>query len=642
MKNIVKIGALALALTFGFSSCNDYFDSIPGEWYDMDKTFSNRSKAIEFLNNVYSYVPNENNERFMVPNGAPWSAGSLEADFSWSWHNTNEWTAGRTYASSSWINYYFIEYYKGIAKASTFIQNIDKCAEASEGERTVWKAEARALRAIYYFWIFRSYGPAILLGEEPLDVNAPLDDLLKERNSVDEYISYIADELKKAAADLPEKYNGSNLGHMDRGICMAMRANALLYAASPLFNCNPDYAEIKNHDGKQLYPQDKANEQKRWDDAREAYKNFFTDFVDKGIYELYTVKNNGNVDYYESYRQVTSGMNYGDENKEQILVKVEDYGTDNFEITPYHAGEASDLRGGQGFAATQEMVDLFFMKDGYRIEDSEADYEEYTGIPSSDYYGGEEYKNENSNVVCFEKNTNMTLKQWANRDPRFYVCITFNGARWVRPRSDGSWITTEWYKNGNSGLAKATLDIPYTGYGVRKRAPINGVWSGKQTAILLRLADMYLGYAETLSACGEYGKALELVNKVRERVGLKEYGSNAGQIACPLNRTDVDKRIRRERLVELAFERKHFFDVRRWKVADMTNGDGWIYPSYHRGGEGGEIHGLNYTKDLPEFFEKMATELRVFDKKHYLFPIPDKDMRRNPKMVQNYGWLVEQ
>ena len=236
----------------------------------------------------------------------------------------------------------------------------------------------------------------------------------------------------------------------------------------------------------------------------------------------------------------------------------------------------------------------------------------------------------------------MTLKQWANRDPRFYVCITFNGARWVRPRSDGSWITTEWYKNGNSGLAKATLDIPYTGYGVRKRAPINGVWSGKQTAILLRLADMYLGYAETLSACGEYGKALELVNKVRERVGLKGYGSNAGQIACPLNRTDVDKRIRRERLVELAFERKHFFDVRRWKVADMTNGDGWIYPSYHKGGEGGEIHGLNYTKDLPEFFEKVATELRVFDKKHYLFPIPDKDMRRNPKMVQNYGWLVEQ
>ena len=81
---------------------------------------------------------------------------------------------------------------------------------------------------------------------------------------------------------------------------------------------------------------------------------------------------------------------------------------------------------------------------------------------------------------------------------------------------------------------------------------------------------MYLGYAETLSACGEYGKALELVNKVRERVGLKGYGSNAGQIACPLNRTDVDKRIRRERLVELAFERKHFVDVRRGKVADLS------------------------------------------------------------------------
>lgn len=35
-------------------------------------------------------------------------------------------------------------------------------------------------------------------------------------------------------------------------------------------------------------------------------------------------------------------------------------------------------------------------------------------------------------------------------------------------------------------------------------APINGVWSGKHCANLLRLADMYLGYAEALSACGDY------------------------------------------------------------------------------------------------------------------------------------------
>lgn len=643
MKNIFKIGIVTLSLAMGLSSCNDFFDSIPGETYDMEGTFSNRSKTMEFLNNVYSYVNNENSERYMISGGSPWTAGTIESDITWDWHNTNEWTTGKTYASSGWVNVFFIENYKGIAKASTFIQHVDKCLEATQGERTVWKAQARALRAFYYFMIFRTYGPAVLMGEVPLSVDAPLDEVLKERSSVDEFVKYIVDEFDKAAVDLPVKYNGSNLGRIDRGTCKAMKANVLLYAASPLFNCNSDFAGVINKDGKQLFPQDKSQEQAKWVAARTAYEEFFRDFVDNGVYQLYTTTNgNGEVDYYESYRRVTCGMNYSDDNKEQIFVRVVDEGNDNYELVPYHAGENSDLKGGMGFGATQEMVDLFFTKDGYRIEDPESEYEEYDGVPSAEHLGWSgDYKNENSDVVCFEGNSNMTLKQWANRDPRFYVSITFNGSRWVRPRSDGSWITTELYQSGNSGHGKASWDAPYTGYGVRKRAPINGTWSGRHTCIHLRLADMYLGYAEVLSACGDYKEALKKVNDVRARVGLKGYGNGSDQIACPENRIEVDKRIRRERLVELAFERKHFFDVRRWKVADMAIGDGWIYPSYHKGGEGGEIHGMSDDKDLPAFFEKKVTELRVFDKKHYLFPIPDQDIRRNPKMVQNYGWSAE-
>ena len=75
---------------------------------------------------------------------------------------------GTVYASSSWINYWFIEYYKGIAKASTFISNVDNCTEASANDRTLWKAQARALRAYYYFMLFRSYGPIVMLGDEAI------------------------------------------------------------------------------------------------------------------------------------------------------------------------------------------------------------------------------------------------------------------------------------------------------------------------------------------------------------------------------------------------------------------------------------------------------------------------------------------
>ena len=72
----------------------------------------------------------------------------------------------------------------------------------------------------------------------------------------------------------------------------------------------------------------------------------------------------------------------------------------------------------------------------------------------------------------------------------------------------------------------------------------------------------------------------------------------------------------------------------------MAVGDDWIYPSYHKGGEGGAIYGMNFKADPPQFFEKIVTDTRVFDKRHYFFPIPDADIRRNPKMVQNYGWAT--
>ena len=64
MKNIFKIGALGLLMSVGLSSCNDFFDAIPGEQYDMEDTFTNRQKTEQFLNNVYSYVPDETRERY--------------------------------------------------------------------------------------------------------------------------------------------------------------------------------------------------------------------------------------------------------------------------------------------------------------------------------------------------------------------------------------------------------------------------------------------------------------------------------------------------------------------------------------------------------------------------------------------------
>lgn len=186
MKNIFKIGTLALCLVVGLSSCNDFFDAIPGEQYDLEDTFTNRSKTEQFLNNVYNYVPDETLERSARNTmSGIWTTGSLECKLSWDGNNGSEWASGATYAGSSWINFWYIEYYKGISRASTFIMNVDRCLEASAAQRKQWKAQARALRAFYYFMIFRSYGPFVILGEEPIPLDISTAELLKERNTVD-------------------------------------------------------------------------------------------------------------------------------------------------------------------------------------------------------------------------------------------------------------------------------------------------------------------------------------------------------------------------------------------------------------------------------------------------------------------------
>jgi hypothetical protein len=82
--------------------------------------------------------------------------------------------------------------------------------------------------------------------------------------------------------------------------------------------------------------------------------------------------------------------------------------------------------------------------------------------------------------------------------------------------------------------------------------------------------------------------------------------------------------LRKERRVELAFENVRFFDTRRWKIAETT--------------DNGPMYGLNISKNLPDFLQVVTFETRVFNKRHYLFPIPSNDVNVDENLVQNPGW----
>jgi hypothetical protein len=84
--------------------------------------------------------------------------------------------------------------------------------------------------------------------------------------------------------------------------------------------------------------------------------------------------------------------------------------------------------------------------------------------------------------------------------------------------------------------------------------------------------------------------------------------------------------IRNERRIELAFEDHRYFDVRRWMIIESL-------PPF--------IRGCTITKNTDGSFTYDPTvkvENKVFEKKHYFFPIPQIEMNRNPFMRQNPEW----
>ena len=95
------------------------------------------------------------------------------------------------------------ESYKGIRQASIFIQHIDMNTKFTEEERADLKAQARFVRAYYYWLLLRKYGPVPLLPDEGLDYTASYDDLAIQRSSYDECVEYIESEMLLAAKDLP-------------------------------------------------------------------------------------------------------------------------------------------------------------------------------------------------------------------------------------------------------------------------------------------------------------------------------------------------------------------------------------------------------------------------------------------------------
>jgi hypothetical protein len=134
---------------------------------------------------------------------------------------------------------------------------------------------------------------------------------------------------------------------------------------------------------------------------------------------------------------------------------------------------------------------------------------------------------------------------------------------------------------------------------------------------------MYLNYAEAeFYANGLTSKAISAVNTVRNRAGMPNLPTN---IAA----AEFELRLKNERRVEFAFEEHRYFDVRRWKIQNISEG---------------VITGMKIVQTTPATYsyERVVISRRpVTDEKYLLWPIPNAEQLKFAQVgveYQNKGW----
>jgi hypothetical protein len=211
---------------------------------------------------------------------------------------------------------------------------------------------------------------------------------------------------------------------------------------------------------------------------------------------------------------------------------------------------------------------------------------------------------------------------YANRDPRFYAMILYDGAPFQgrpvetfhggldsREGPIGSWNGTQTGYYLRKFIDETIINPSETNQG-------NSPW------IFLRYAEILLNYAEAEYNLGDEATCKEYINMVRNRPGVNMPPVTESGAA-------LLTRLQRERQIELCFEEHRYFDVRRWKTAPVALN---MLPKRMDIVKDPVTGTKTYTVNvMPQF-------IFVFADKNYLVPIPQSEIDKDPALVQNPGY----
>ncbi|MBS3775885.1 MAG: RagB/SusD family nutrient uptake outer membrane protein [Bacteroidales bacterium] len=592
MRYLMKSSVLLLVILF-MGSCEEYLDKSPESGITGEQIFTNYSNYRGFNDRLYLFL---RDFHFWHPRYTPGTMADLEQCDN-DWQDVNAVTNGNYYnkpynRAVGWLTRNISSgasavpgnAFKALRIANKSIKNIDRLEDANQEDKDHILGQAYFFRAWFNFELIRRYGGMPYFDQ----VFTPDSKMDIPRETYRECTNQIVEDCNKAVELLPEGWPQQHLGRVTVGAAMTLKGMALLYDASPTMNNDP------------LDP-DRNSTTYDVERVKEAASVLYDviELANEGVYSLESGDN---------YRHIFFSRNEF-VNDEAIFYRVPElYGWSSQQTTTRRP-DALDWRGlyvpptydngGWVSMPTQNAVDKYETENGWPIDHPNAGYD-----PDQPYQ---------------------------NRDPRFYNNILYNDAQWGVD-DEGEQLYIETYEGGRD---KPENIVHPTGYFNRKYWPESGnKWQNDYNYymnwIYFRLSGVYLYYAEAVNeGWGPDGSApdasltaLEAVNTIRNRVNMPDVKGTFH------NQADLRERIRNELAVELFGEHKRWWDLRRWYE---------MHKPEHK-----TIYRMRIDKVAEDSFnytvEEMESESRVFDDKHYWYPLPKDHVEMLKNLKQNPGW----
>jgi hypothetical protein len=616
MKNRYVIIVLSVFGTV-FASCNDSFvNTTPLDQLSESLVWSDPNLADAFVTELYGGLGNGGFDEQML------ASLTDEASFTHPGRNITTHTESRSNpADPGWINstLSWQQMYIRIRACNLAIDNLKKATTFPKAVVDRLSGEAKFMRAYYYHQLVRYFG-GVPLVDKPFALTDA--DFLTKRNTMKECIAFIEKECDESAALLSGRTMAA--GRASSAAALALKSRILLYAASDLYDATTAKSKstaMAAYGNPEFLAYVDGNRVERWTKARNAAK---------AVLDLSGFGNRLNLsspasreDGTSNYQNNALARNGGE--RELIFARYFN------NAKPENGGRIGLFNGPNGYnnwagnAPIQNFVDDYEMMDGTKFSWS---------------------------------NTEHSSNPYANRDPRFYATLMYDGSPWkprsasAAPRDPFNQIQTGQYEvsSGSSKVAYFGLDTrkssiedwngSYTGYYFRKFTDPNPAIVDQNTWQQIpwpffRYTEAVLNYVEACIELGDDAEARTWLNRVRFRSGMPALTESGAALK---------ERYRNERRVEMAFEEQRYHDARRWMIAPSTLGNkvkvinitGTLKP-------GKTVTLYRYDPTSYDYSYKVVDmdpgkENRAWLDKMYFLPIHRDEMNRNKNLVQNPGF----